>query len=65
MFVFPPVQQPFGHSKQIQRLDMKFNGHVWYKVKMTNIKNNFEFGFRSPQCLGHLRCRNNTWVQIL
>jgi len=65
MFVFPSVQQPLGHSRQIQGLDMKFNGHVWNKVKMTNIKNNFEFGFRSIQYLGHLRCRNNTWVQIL
>jgi hypothetical protein len=38
MFVFLPVQQPLGHSGQIQGIDRKLNGHVWNKVKMTNIK---------------------------
>jgi len=41
VFVFHPNQQPLGHSRQIQGMDKKFDGHVWNKVKMTNIKNSF------------------------
>jgi len=37
-------------------MDRKYNGDAWNKMKMTNIKTNFELGFKNIQCLGHLCC---------
>ncbi len=37
-------------------MDRKYNGHVWCKVIITNIKNSFWLSFRRVCCLGHLQC---------
>jgi hypothetical protein len=34
----------------------KYDGHAWSKVITTNIENNFGFGSKKVQCLGHLCC---------
>ncbi len=49
-------------SSQIQRMDRKYNGHVWSKVITTNIKNNFGLNFRKVHCLGHLHCVHDNMV---
>jgi hypothetical protein len=33
------LHQPIGHFNQMLGLDRKYNDHAWWKVKMTNIKN--------------------------
>jgi hypothetical protein len=49
IFELPPICLPTGHSKQMQGMD-NYDGHVWWKVKTSNIKNNFGLGFRSTRC---------------
>jgi hypothetical protein len=44
----------------VQGMDRKYDGHIWCKVKMTNIKNSFGSGFWSAKCLGHLWCQNDS-----
>ncbi len=58
------IQHLTNCLRQIQGMDRKYNGHAWDKMKMTNIKTNFELGFRSTQCLGHL-CVKITLVRSL
>jgi hypothetical protein len=42
LFQLPPlIDSHDGPSDQMQGMDRKHDGHVWYKVKMTNIKNDF------------------------
>jgi hypothetical protein len=48
-----------GHFGQMQRIDKKHGGYVWYKVKTTNIMKDFNMNFRKACCLGHLQCRND------
>jgi len=38
---------------------MKHDGHAWYKVKTTNVKNDFNLNFQRACCLGHLQCQND------
>ncbi len=45
LFEFPHIVSPNGHSRQMQKMDKKHDGHVWCKVKTTNIKNDFKFTF--------------------
>jgi hypothetical protein len=42
-------------------MDRKHDGHVWYKVKMTNINNDFNFNFWRTCCLGHFQCQNHAY----
>jgi hypothetical protein len=51
IFELSPIHLPIGHSRQMQVMDRKYNGHVWCKVKTSNMKNNFVLGFRSTKCL--------------
>lgn len=43
----------------MQGMDKKYGNHVWCKVKMANIKNDFKIAFCKVQCLGHLQCCND------
>ncbi len=42
-------------------MDKKHDGHAWYKVKMNNIKNDFNLNFRRAWYLDHLQCWNDAW----
>jgi len=35
------------HLRWMQGMDGKYDSHVWTKIKMTNIKNNFGLGFKT------------------
>jgi hypothetical protein len=59
LFEFPLVVSPNGHSRQMQKMDKKHDGHLWCKVKMTNIKNDSKIIFWRTRCLGHLQCWND------
>ncbi len=56
LFELPPLVSLDGHSNQMQGMDRKHDGHVLYKVKMINIKNDFNLNFQRACCLGHLQC---------
>ncbi len=56
LFVFPPLVSFNNYSNQMQGTNRKHDGHVLYKVKMTNIKNDFNLNFQRACCLGHLQC---------
>ncbi len=46
-----------GHFGQMQGMDKKHDGHVWYRVKiMINIKNDLNLNFWKSHYLGHLQC---------
>jgi hypothetical protein len=32
LFEIPPICHPLGHSKQLQGMDRKYNGHDWCKL---------------------------------
>ncbi len=55
-FELPPLVSLDNHSSQMQGMDRKHDCHVLYKVKMTNIKNDFNLNFERVRCLGHLQC---------
>jgi hypothetical protein len=59
IFELSPIHLPIGHFGQIQGMDHKYKGHLWCKVKISNIKNGFGLGLKNPWCLGHLCCLNN------
>jgi hypothetical protein len=44
----------FQHLSQMQGIDRKYNGHVWWKLVTTNIKNSIGLNFKKARCLGHL-----------
>jgi hypothetical protein len=45
LFELPPLVSLGGHFGQMQGMDRKHDGHVWYKAKTTNIKNNVNLNF--------------------
>ncbi len=55
----PPFISLDGHSSQTQGMYKIHDGHMWYKVKTINIKNNFNLNFLKAHCLGHLQCCND------
>ncbi len=59
-FELPLVDNLNNHSRQMQRMDRKYHGHSWCKVKMTNIKNDFNLHFHKTRCLCHLQCQNES-----
>jgi hypothetical protein len=56
LFEFLPLRHPLGHSRQLQGMGRKYNGHAWCKLQTSNIKSAFELGFRTMKCLRHLCC---------
>ncbi len=54
LFEIPHVVSPDGHFGQMQGMDRKHDGDAWCKVKMINIKNDFNLTFWRVHCLGHL-----------
>jgi hypothetical protein len=62
LFELLHVHHPLGHSAQLQGMDKKYNGHVWHKLQTSNINNVFGLGFKMTKCLGHLYCRNDSWL---
>jgi hypothetical protein len=50
----PPFVSFDGHFGQMQGMDRKHDGHAWYKVKMINIKNDFNLNFPKARSLGYL-----------
>ncbi len=56
LFELPAMCHPLGHSRQLQGMDRKYNGHVWCKLQTGNIKNLFGLGFKTIKCLGHFCC---------
>jgi hypothetical protein len=56
LFELPPMHHPLGHSKQLQGMDRKYDGHAWCKLQINNIKNAFGLGFKTTKCLRHLCC---------
>jgi len=65
IFELPPIRLPTDHFGQMQGMDCKYNGYAWCKVKTSNINNNFDLGFRSTKCLGHLHCDNDSCEHFL
>jgi hypothetical protein len=59
LFELPPIVNLDSHFRQMQGMDKKHDGHAWRKVKMTNIKNDFNLTFWRVHYLGHLQCRND------
>ncbi len=59
IFELLPIRRPIGHFGQMQGMDHKYNGHVWCKMKTSNIKNNFGLGCKNTWCLRHLCCLND------
>jgi len=55
----PPFISLNRHSSQTQGMYKIHDGHMWYKVKTINIKNNFNLNFLKAHCLGHLQCCND------
>jgi hypothetical protein len=51
LFELPPMCHPLGHSRQLQGMDRKYNGHAWCKLYTNNIKNLFGLGFKQPNAL--------------
>ncbi len=47
LFELPLINNLDDHCGQMQGMDRKYNGHFWCKVKTTNIKNYFNYIFRS------------------
>jgi hypothetical protein len=41
LFELPLINNPNGHFGQMQKMDRKYDDHSCCKVKMTNIKNDF------------------------
>ena len=60
MFVLPPVSNSAVHIKarSMDRMDKRYDGHVWTKTLTTNISNNLNLIFCSSICIGHLQCQN-------
>jgi len=52
----PPLLTNIHNTSQMQGMDRKYDGHVWCKVIITNIKNSFGLNFKKACCLGHLLC---------
>jgi len=65
IFELLPIHFPIGDYGQMQGMDHKYNGHVWCKVKISNIKNSFGLGFKNTRCLGHLHCNNDSCEHFL
>ncbi len=65
IFELLPIRLSTCHSGQMQGMDCKYDGHVWCKVKTSNINNSFGFGFTSTRCLGHLHCDNDSCKHFL
>jgi hypothetical protein len=42
-----PICFPTSHSRQMQGMDHKYDGHAWCKMKTSNIKNSFGLGATS------------------
>ncbi len=61
LFKLPPFNSPNSHSSQMQGMNKKHDSHAWYKVKMTNIKDNFNLKFWKAHYLGHLQCWNDAY----
>jgi len=59
LFDFTPSTQANGAFQIDPRHEHRYNGHIWCKVKTTNIKNSFGLGFKSTKCLGHLQSQND------
>lgn len=45
----------------MQGMDINYDGHVWSKVIITNIKNSFGLSFKKACCLGHLHYVRWLW----
>ncbi len=65
IFELSPICFPTNHYGQMQVMDHTYNGHIWCKMKTSNIKNNFGLGFRSTKCLGRLCCDNDYYEHFL
>ncbi len=50
------------YSSQMQGVDIKYNGHAWSKVIITNIKNSFGLCFKKACCLGHFALCRWLWL---
>jgi hypothetical protein len=47
IFELSPICFPTSHSREMQGMDHKYDGHAWCKLKTSNINNSFGLGFRS------------------
>jgi hypothetical protein len=52
LFELPPINNLDDHFGQMEGMDRKYDDHFWCKVKMTNIKNDFNLTFH----------KTNAWV---
>jgi len=55
------IHHPLGHFEKLQGMDKKYDGHVWCKLQIGNIKNSFALGFKTMKCLGHLCGLNDSY----
>jgi hypothetical protein len=56
LFELPPLLLNAHNFSKMQGMDKKNDGHVWWKVITTNIKNSFGLSFQKTHYLGHLHC---------
>jgi hypothetical protein len=64
-FELPPVLLIVHRLSQMQGMDRKYDGHVWCKVIITNIKNSFGLSFKKARCLGQLRCLHDDYENFV
>ncbi len=65
IFELPFVVSTMHRPLQMQGMDRKYDGHAWSKVITTNIKNNFDLGFKKARCLGHLWCLHDDYENFV
>ncbi len=56
LFELPPIHSNVHNPSQMQGMDKKYNGHAWWKLVTTNIKNSFGLKFKKACYLRHLSC---------
>jgi len=62
IFELPPLQNLSFQSqaKLMGKMEKRYDGLVWLKTHMTNIKNIDGLTFQSTSYVGHLCCENDT-----
>ena len=60
LFVLLAVSIFASHSKakSLFGMDKQYDGHIWTKIVIINIRNILDLSFQSSSCIGHLCCEN-------
>ncbi len=55
------VSNEDGDLRQINNMDLEYDGHIWSRMMTANIKNDFGLKFKVTKCFKHLRCQNDIY----